>query len=561
MAPPQGLIYWQGINDLVSGQMTFAPGVSPSICKLRIPPQDARTLRQAGPLVFRYGPRTWTLQNCRLDSITATTGSSGEQLWELIILDRRWVWQECGQISGFYNARVGGKLAKQTMKSPQELAILCLKAMRETRYDVSALPDKARPEVDWEYTLPAEALAQLCDSLGCMIALGLDDRVRIVKKGFGALLPTANVIDGSAISDPPDPPGRIVVVGARTRWQEDFEVEPVGLEPDGSIAPIDELSYCPEVNGVKTWKYFNLHDFTGLDKPECRGVAQKSVFRWYRIKTPFTLPKIADPIKDLGLILPLESEQIQHWDRDGVTQAKPPYVFGKYWLGAEGSGDVVDKIEPDIPNAPEGLYTKGFNLDMERAIVQFSEPVLRHKTDKSVQAGFVQVPADLRLRVAVNLRHEGSLAWERKEYGRAPSTRSPVPGSKRYIVREDVVREIFVQHLFMGDFMMDNKEEAEEAAEHYLDAAMLEYEPRQSASISYVGFQPIQPDGAIRQVSWVVSPDGTASTRASRNREEADIAPTHQESRFLERLHEELADKAKPERQRAEDSRKRKAPR
>ena len=46
----------------------------------------------------------------------------------------------------------------------------------------------------------------------------------------------------------------------------------------------------------------------------------------------------------------------------------------------------------------------------------------------------------------------------------------------------------------------------------------------------------IEPDGAITQITWITSASGEARTRASRNREEADVARTFAEKRQDEQL-------------------------
>lgn len=562
MAPPQGLIFWGGVADMLSGRFTFTPGVTPSVCTLLIPPQDPRSIFGAGPLGITFGGRRMVFPGCRLDSIAAVTAPDGSTVWELRILDRRWVWQETGRVSGFYNARDGSKIRKGTEKDPRQLAAICLKALGENGFDVSALPRNPRPEVDWDYTRPAEALAAICDQFGCMVCLGLDNRVKIARRGHGARLPTADIIDGSSVSDPPDPPGRLVVVGGRTRYQHDFKLEAVGLEADGAIVPIDRLSYVPKWRGWKTWAFCDAQHFTSVADVKKRGLAIKSVFRWYRIKPPFRLPGVDDRVNDLDRILPLENEQVERWDQDGVDQARPPWVYGRFWRGNDGHKDGEEEKKPDVENNPRGFYTDGFSLDTERGIVVFSQPVIRLKDDPSVILGHRTYPADLYLRVAVNLRDAGTLGWVREEFERAPPSRSPVPAAKQYMVREDVTRELVdYTGRSQGAAPADNLQDATKIAEYYLSAAALQYTPRQSGAASYAGFLPISPDGAIVQVTWTVDGQGRATTRASRNREEANLAPTYQEARFLSKIARQLDEQARPGRSRRDNNNKRRAPR
>ena len=83
--------------------------------------------------------------------------------------------------------------------------------------------------------------------------------------------------------------------------------------------------------------------------------------------------------------------------------------------------------------------------------------------------------------------------------------------------------------------------EAKKQAQYYLDAIEAEYRPVVPASFSYAGFQRIQPDGAIQQVTWTVDASGYATTQASRHREDVRLAPTYAEKRFNERISNFLA--------------------
>src|SRR6185437_16062245 len=88
-------------------------------------------------------------------------------------------------------------------------------------------------------------LQGLCDQLGCRIVLYLDDTVSIVQTGIGSDLPSDNIERASLVVDPPEIPESILVVGGRTRYQVDLFLTPVGLDVDGTIRDIWDLSYAP----------------------------------------------------------------------------------------------------------------------------------------------------------------------------------------------------------------------------------------------------------------------------------------------------------------------------
>ncbi len=555
MSAPQGLALFDGVQSLMGASFTFSLGVSPSICTMTIPPQRGRFLL-SGVLRFIYGPVQFQFPNARIDQLDITIGPDGTESWILRIMDRRWVWRETGRISGFYNVRRDrNSVVEGTEKRPQELASLCLDAMGEQGYDVSALPNDVFPEIDWDYANPADALAALCDQLGCAVALGLDNRVRIVRLGHGGRLPFNGLTtEGNVTADPPDPPGEIVIVGARDKWQADLALEPVGLDKDGQIKPIGKLSYIPRVQGRKTWKYSDVDHFLDIEDVRWRGLAQQSVFRWYRIKTPFSLPGLPERIRDLDRILPLLSTQIETVQTDdGRELPRPPWVYGQFWDGFEAhEPNEKEKGQHDLANKPRGMYTKGFSVDAELGIVKFSEPVYLMRLDNTVAAGRQVFPARMFLRIGVNLRDKETRAWKRTEFKRKPPGKKTFPRTRRYVIRDDVQREIWKKH-DPPSAIQDNKSEVEKIALEYLDAELEQYRVDQSGSITYGGLIPLSPDGAIRQVTWTITADGFAYTRASRNREELLVTPSFEERRMFERLNEALKEREKPERQRKAD--------
>ncbi len=159
-----------GVGQIVSLSATISHGISPSVFTLVIAPQDDFE-GAAGDLVLFDGQATIRLVDCKVDRHTFEYNAAG-QIWRLQLLDRRWKWR-WGAISGFYNARNDDNTIKQlpgNEQTPQQLARLCLAAMGETNFDVSQLPNDARPTVEWDFDLPAETLASLCDQLACRVS-------------------------------------------------------------------------------------------------------------------------------------------------------------------------------------------------------------------------------------------------------------------------------------------------------------------------------------------------------------------------------------------------------
>ncbi len=567
----QALAYWGGINDLVSASMTYTPGISPNVATLQIPPQNAGKIFSAGPLVWQFGPESWTFQRCRVDSLRIRQTQAGI-VWELSILDRRWIWSECGRISGFYNARQGEKLKEGTEKKPQELAALCLEAMKERRFDVSALPNDGRPEVDWDYIRPAEALARLCDSLGCVVCLDLDDRVRIRRKFIGRALPKVDARSGDIALSPPDPPGEIAIACARTRFQGDLELEPVGVEADGEVKPIDELSYAQDKKFLPFgWGYADIHHFSGLpDDSKAKALAQESVFRWFRIKTPFRLPGVKKEIKDVRRVLPLESEQVELWTHKATNRQsrRPAWLYGE-WSEDETTRKAISISNKDanLEEKQQAIWQHGFSIDNELGIIKLSEPCfLFAEGDVSFEVdgvehrfGGKQIPPKLFLRTAMSVRDEKNWGWFRKEVKRKFSGRSAAPDHVRYYPHDDVIHELYTDFAGGKAKVVDNIKQIKKIANYYLDDHAIEYNPEESASVTYAGLKRLQPDGAVKQVGWSIQ-GGRGTTQATRNREELTLSVPYHEKRFLERVAQDQIERNKPERQRQDDAAKKQAP-
>lgn len=565
MSTDQALVYWGGLDDFISATMAYTPGISPNVATVVIPPQDANKIFASGPLQFRFGSSEWTFQDCRLASIRSRLTENGN-VFDLTILDRRWKWSELGRISGFYNVRENESIKLDTEKTPHELAILCLSEMQETNFDISQLPNDARPEIDWDYTRPAEALAALCDLLGCMIVLGLDNSVRVHRKYIGALLPTVNLKSGDVAIRPPDPPGAIAVACGRTRYQVELPLEPVGKDVDGSIKPIDLLSYAP----IDGWENHDAKWFTDFpdDKAKQKKLAQESVYRWFRIKTPFRIPTIATPVTDVRRILPIESTQVEQWTFEGRRVDRPAWLYGEFWDGDASSKKKIDISDEDanLQEKTEAIWQRGFSIDAKTGVVKCSEQcydlvesdVLIESDGVQKKAGKKQVPPRLWLRAAVSLREMESWGWRRYEVERIMPGPHAAPNQTRYYKHDDLACEVYTDFT-VGKIIVDNKTEISDAANFYLDQHVIEYNPEESLSAQYTGLRPLQVDGAIWQVGWTIQ-GGIGTTTATRNRENLSLSVSLKEKRLLEKTAQEQADRNKPQRQLNVDAEKEGAP-
>lgn len=259
---------YPGVPDFESASYSCTHGVTPGvvIATTRIPPDGAAP---GGPFVITDGTRSLTLRDCKYQRREGEGGLPGS-VYKMTFLDRRWRWA-FGSISGTYNKRDSrGNLIPWMVKTPKQLAELCLKAMGETNYSIDlpfgvrseeldssvdnpapgnmTPPTGTNPFIEWVDEVPAVALAALCDRFNRRLVFDpVADRVIIARAGDGAALPLneflmPNISYGVEAYAKPKGVG---VVGDKVKYQMRLRLVPVGREWDGRIIPIDELSYRP----------------------------------------------------------------------------------------------------------------------------------------------------------------------------------------------------------------------------------------------------------------------------------------------------------------------------
>ena len=562
-------VTFPGVQQVVAASYTLSHGISPGVATIDMAPQ-ANLIAQGGPLTLTDGNTVIVVPDCKVDAASLERNAGG-QVVRLSVLDRRWKWK-FPTISGHYNLRHpsgdvidDGTSAPQiiwkTLKTPQQLAALCLDAMGESGYDVSALPNGTFPAVEWEYANAAQELATLAEDLGCRVVLRLNGTVAIWPVGVGSALPVNDRrIDYSISIDPPERPDSIAVVTGRTRHQVDLVLEAVGHETDGTIVPIDELSYRPgadptlyaAANLPASWEDIDLTTFLNIYDSAKRKLATESVFRWYRPVVPFDLKVFTAgggtmtwTIDDLREI-ELTDTQVDEFLDAGVKRTRPAIVWGVFYdggLGYENTAAQQQTISDlSLPDdfTLRSVYLKGFSVDAARGLVKFGEQMYqRDATDK-------MIPATLTIRTAIYIRSRGDRAWFRSNrqrfYGGGFGTGTQI------IKRDDLLPYVKTDYNATGGISgsRDNHFDMDTACDHYLDAAELQYAIAAPESATYAGLWPIDLDGAIQQVSWSIGQGGLI-TRASRNNEPPGRRMSFPERRLFERIKRDLAAKKSPE--------------
>lgn len=598
---PDGIATFPGILQIVEATYTRAHGIQPGAAALTIAPQPD-IVGELGDLVFAFegtsqnGNTVYTFSGCKLDRFNFQRDTRG-LIVRLAVLDRRWKW-EFPTVSGTYNMRhESGELVENlsqtqatqaanliwaTEKSPQELATICLEAMGEVGYDISALPNDARPLVEWDVDNAARALEDLCELLGCRVVLKMDDTVQICRVGVGEDLPeNLDIQTRSPGADLPERPDTIRVVGNRQRVQADLLLEAVGLDTDGQIKPIDQLSYIPKTNGVADYSGVIAPYFLGITDLKARELATQTLWRWYRVKVPFQVLLFDNPqpdsdpvllpttITSLMQITPLEDTQVDQEVENGQKRFKPAWIWGVWGTDSLGYVNGVTTLKTLDPNfmagelavsqpvlgtdadfAKKSLYFGGFSIDKDRGIVKFSE-IVAYVGSKQDGSGNTYKPvssAILVLRVALCIRDPNTRAWlrynKRRDYGTDFGT------EPKDVKHDDVI--LNVANRYDSTFSFDpstgaaasyasittvnhNRSDVDQACEYYLDAAEQHYLAITPEIRTYTGFQAVELDGAIQQVTFTLNKGG-ATTIIARNTEIIANRMQYNEKRFYDRM-------------------------
>jgi hypothetical protein len=545
-------------------------GITPNAIMLDLVPLDIRNLNygtRQGNLVLRYDGATLTVPDCVIDAATINMDESGT-VYSFSILDRRWRWQY-GSISGHYNRRTEtGKLIDNedpefaenyvlhTLKSPQQLAQLLLLAMGENaaRIDVSALPAGTGPEMLWEVANPARELASLVEMFGCRIVYCLDDKVRIYKLGqawddVGQERRWANREERAAErrvqrlarlsgvpTNPPLPnplpvirysesvdivesPRHIEIFTSPTLYQWDFELEAVGLDKDGVVKLLKDLSYAP--NKAKddggftgdVGSFSPIHGANlGAEDEELNELAKKSVCRWYRVKMPVSMPfEDVGHITELARFKPLVQYRATTVVEDSLIVAEDALVYGQYYDGAQNNvvklvpmpervDDFIDKDQNE--KGTKLLIPDTFSIDTRHAMVKFRSPICRLRTIGDTEYFW---PADLRLRCAFYIRDRFTGGKIRKSHFR--TAKPELSGITQLHLLRDDITPIEIATFTGGEFkdvlITTNEETWKALADEHYDAVMETFYPRRPSEVVLAGFYPqIDVDGVIRNVGY-----------------------------------------------------------
>lgn len=596
-------VRWPGLRDCLSASYTCSHGASPGVITVEAPAQSAAALAAEGDLVFGDGVNpSLVFRGCRLVSAQANPLSGRMTLH---FYDRRWRWR-FGGISGYYNQQdpypdprpPGDFLAVPgqnpflpgTERTPRELLELCAAALGETALAFGAVPNDARPPIDWSGVRPSDAMQSVADQVGCrLIFQPVRDGVAVAPPAPPSavvVLPDAPIVEESQSVEAATPPSAITVLGGAILLGDYWRLEYVGLEADGRVVPIDQLSYRPPrgwwpyVPGYGHWMDCVKGDSENVEQSQA--LAKQFVWRTFRLAgrlrdagrpnrgNPFVLPlpqfeRIGHPRQVTllpDLYTPEKDARGQLFSSPGKLYANS-YNYSKSKQFRGENRPHPQELEQPFSIDARGLITSALpiyrvyswqnvadrpaaqlvlNAAYQSAFMQYQggrgrgtplQPPIRE--DFQVASGWVHGPAAVYLYTSARVRHPTQWHEIRGEWslslagGTAPAEVLP---------RAELVPVYLVQRAtFQGMrrvAVADNEAELAAAAGYYLTAAAAKYQVKPALTRTYAGLVAVDPDAAVEQVTWSFGVGRPPTTTVSVGTEHDAYQSPYQERRRSE---------------------------
>lgn len=398
-------------------------------------------------------------------------------------------------VDGSYNVRqADGSIRSSTQKSARQLATVLLQSMNEVVFNVGLVPDDDYPTIEWNCTPSRSALSSLLSLYGMDVNLDwVTDTVQVVVRGVGAALPdNDDRINLSIGVDGSETPDAIAVCGDFTVVQSKLKMEAVGVETDGSIVPIDSLSYAP-TDGWESEN--NPYDLVPSESETVRQLANSSVYRMFRVISQADgsqiVPNYSGTISDISQLFPLRNTLLDSYTVDIGVRSQSAYVSGVFMK--PGRPSTLDNT--DITTRLD----RPFVLSEESGVVRFRDPVV--KLNSSLQ--FVE--PELYLTCSYNVQNATTGQYERYTLTRQIS----VSGTPTYAVpktnlRQEIVASYESDGVTVAS-VQDNASTLGTEANAIIDSIQSQFIGASSAVLTYRGIQPLQTDGARRQITWSVS--------------------------------------------------------
>jgi len=524
-----GDIAFPGVTGIEYLIATRTVGVRPDKALLYCQPQvGSPDTSGTATLFFEFNgvAITWTNALCDKGTLRLNTHAF-QQVFE--IMDCRWSWSKAFYTKA-YNVRTpSGGIIPATQATLAQIATDLFNYIGISA-DVSNITSPEFPQVTFDRHRVDDALDMILTQRGYVVSLQLNDTVVVYVRGTGATLPNnGDVVNANITIDPPEIPQYLTVCGARTMVQSKLLCKAVGLELDGSIKDVSNLSYMP----AGGWTNVDMKNFEEIPGPEERSLAIKSVGKWYQVDTQadgtqniafggvnYAPGEIV--VIDASQLLPLVPSLLEtEIDVYGVQRFSPPFLEFLVFQ------DDADNNPPHAANTPPfwRVDSRTWSLDRELGIVKLDEVAFQ-------RSGGVQTFAEVYLTCSYSVSDSSTYVKDRY-------IRQRNPGG----IGEDQTKiDDFERHVILGysggavNSATDNQGSLNVQADQFLDAAENNYVTTAGNILLYRGIYPFNVDGVALQLRWNCAVPGAVpwGTLVAQNFEGLPQLPTNRE-RTLQR--------------------------
>ena len=513
-----------------TASFTLSQGTTPGTGTITAPGWDAFPSTgylhlSDGDTGFRIGP-LYVVESRNIESREG-------KICVAVVADSRVLWKY-GGVCGVYNRPdKSGHTEEKTFRQ------LIIQILDEPGHRHSIIwPRRAyqtyktlMPPVSWEAVTPATALQELCDRYGLSVGFDIANQVYIAPINITRDWPDSPPIRrGGAYSQGPFP-SHMVIVGDRIIDEIWFRnLVPVGMELDGTIKHINNLSYKP----TQSWGLAAVHDFVNIED-KYRAVAKKCIYKWYQWREA----RAKWPGYNVGTLRPLTVAQRQMYlpwldeissyvvDEDGVVEHGRPYVYltNSYYY----DGTVWVPTNQEIPNS-------GVTIDGQRGLVMFDRITAVYLPSSRPDAQEFQ-PAEVSVRASFELNSNNLTDFyqysEAVGWRHIPEKFHREPGLRRY--RIDGVDQTTARWTAGGlKYKGDLDSYADEIIEVYRTGVFADR--RGSKGGVWPGLLHYACYGEMRTIRWSVGAEG-ATTEISGGAEELSLQlPPYQERALMQKV-------------------------
>ena len=523
-----GSISFPGIVAPISLVATRTVGVRPDRAILRCQPQSGSPdCTGSATLQFSFNGVGISWTNSLCDSGTIVLSTHGH-IQVIEILDRRWSWSKAYYTKAFNVRNPDGSIIDSSKKSTSAIAAELFGQLGISA-DVSAVATNDYPELVLDHHRVDDALSDLLTNRGYVISLMTDDSVKVYRRGTGADLPRNDDTRSEVISvNPPQMPSKLMLVGSRTLVQSKLKFVPVGIDTDGTIKKVADLSYAPVFLG---WNGADMENFNFIADKKAKDLAKSTVGKWFQVESQAdgTL-RIAVTSPALNYVpgeifvgsakqyLPLKAELIDASNNPlEFVNGNRSVVEGTFYQA--GQNPNPGKNTDDFARQDK----LGYTFNEELGIIKFDELALK-KTPGPVNGTFTF--ADVYMVCTYSVHDTTSLVKDRFERSRSLGG-----------IGTDVMKNNeFERHIVLnyaeggGDVVYgsDNKSDLNITADITLDDAVRMYSTSVGVVLKWRGIYNFSTDGNTLQLRWNCATAGDCpwETQASQHMEGLPLLPT-----------------------------------